>query len=345
MAAILLVPILHLFILMGFSFLLTISLIIQLIIALWNVIMRCHYKKQSSQYPVLNFYLFHHIFVCIIRCLIIFSSCLSILYFNRCLSIEIFIHFLLLLSTFDLLLIIIGETAHFWDSSINHKSSLYSKCCLIFGMIFNYFVSILFFSIHLTMKGDNPVLMELCQITTKKFFLIQNNTDDKSLIPILITYVLFILIDLLTISWIYVSYKDIYNLKGKRLATVFFYSLVFTKFKEHERVEMVNQSLNRLLAICLFLISNIIVTLPVLTIKIFNLSLNIPQRLVLVYLTTLPWMDCITFFFYNETRFNCKHCFAKKIIINENYHRQKRIGRRLSLYRESVHGMQIVAKK
>jgi hypothetical protein len=298
--------------------------------------MKCYYKKRTHQHPIFNLYLFHHIFVCIIRCTIIFLSCFSILVFNHCISIEVFIHFLLLLSTFDLLLIIIGETAHFWDSSINHKSSLYSKCCLIFGMIINYFVSILFFSIHLTTSGENPVIIELCQITTKKFFLMQNHHDEKSLVPILITYVLFILIDLLTISWIYVSYKDIFNLKGKRLATVFFYSLVFTKFKEHERLKMVNRSLKRLLVVCLFLISNIIATLPILTIKIFNLSLNIQQRICLVYLTTLPWIDCITFLFYNEMRFNWKKCFSKKIIVDE---RQQRIGRRLSSYRESANGM------
>jgi hypothetical protein len=56
----------------------------------------------------------------------------------------------------------------------------------------------------------------------------------------------------------------------------------------------------------------------------------------LVYLTTLPWIDCITFLFYNEMRFNWKKCFSKKIIVDE---RQQRIGRRLSSYRESAHGM------
>jgi hypothetical protein len=143
-------------------------------------------------------------------------------------------------------------------------------------------------------------------------------------------------------SWIYVSYKDIFNLKGKRLATVFFSSLVFTKFKERERLAMVNRSLRRLLAICLFLISNIIVIIPILTINIFNIPLNINQRIFLVYMTTLPWIDCITFLFYNETRFNWKNCFSKKIIINENYQRLIRIGRRLSSYKENVNDPHIV---
>jgi len=197
------------------------------------------------------------------------------------------------------------------------------------------------------MSGENPIIIELCQITRKKYYLTQNHTDERSLIPILITYVLFILMDLLTMSWIYVSYKDIFNLKGKRLATVFFYSLVFTKYNERERIAMVNRSLKRLLAICLFLLSNIIVTLPILTINIFNLSLNIYQRLVLVYLTTLPWIDCITFLFYDEMRFNWNDCFSKRNIVNENYTRQQRIGRRLSSYKEHYNDndIQIIGAK
>ncbi len=63
------------------------------------------------------------------------------------------------------------------------------------------------------MKGESPVLVELCQITKKKHFFIDNNYDEKSLIPTMITFVVFILIDLLTVSWIYVSYRDIHNLK------------------------------------------------------------------------------------------------------------------------------------
>jgi hypothetical protein len=95
MAAILLIPILHLIILMGFSLIVTIILIIQLITGLWNVVMKCYYKKRTHQHPIFNLYLFHHIFVCIIRCTIIFLSCFSILVFNHCISIEVFIHFLL----------------------------------------------------------------------------------------------------------------------------------------------------------------------------------------------------------------------------------------------------------
>jgi hypothetical protein len=98
---------------------------------------------------------------------------------------------------------------------------------------------------------------------------------------------------------------------------------------------MVHRSLKRLLAISLFVISNIIVTLPLLTIKISNISLNIYQRIFFIYLTTLPWIDCITFLFYDETKFNGIKVFSKKIVLNENFYRQQRIGRRLSSYREN----------
>jgi hypothetical protein len=259
---------------------------------------------------------------------------------------EVFIHFFLLLSTFDLLLIIIGETAHFWDSTVNHKSTLYSKCCLIFGMIFNYFLSSLFFSIHITMNGESPIIIELCQTTRKKDFLfLDNNNDEMYLIPTIISYVLFILIDLLTCSWIYVSYRDINSLKRKRLATVFFHSLVFTRFKKYERSAMVNRSLKRLLSISLFLISNIISTLPLLTIKISNISLNTHQRIIFIYFTTLPWIDSITFLFYDEMKFNGIKIFSKKIVVNDNFYRQQRIGRRLSSYRESGIGMETINER
>jgi len=186
------------------------------------------------------------------------------------------------------------------------------------------------------MNGESPVIIEICQKTEKKiFFFIENNNEEKSSIPTMITYVIFILIDLLTCSWIYVSYRDIRNLKQKHLATVFFPSLVFTKFKKNERSAMINRSLKRLLVISLFVISNIIVTLPLLTIKIFNISLNIYQRIFFIYLTTLPWIDCITFLFYDETKFNGIKIFSKKIVLNENLYRQQRIGRRLSSYREN----------
>jgi hypothetical protein len=192
------------------------------------------------------------------------------------------------------------------------------------------------------MKGESPVIVELCQITKRKVFFIENNSDEKSLIPTMITFVLFILIDLLTFSWIYVSYRDIHKLKQKRLATVFFHSLVFTKFKKKERSAMVNRSLKRLLAISLFLISNIIVTLPLLTIRISNIPLNFHQRILFIYFTTLPWLDCITFLFYDETKFNGIKCFSKRIVSNENLHRQQRIGRRLSSYRESTIGLKTI---
>ncbi len=337
MEGILLIPQLHLFIFIGFNFVLTIILIIQFLAGLWNIIINFYCHKLLNQRPIFNLYLFHHLIVCLIRCLIIFLSCFSLIIFHHCLSIEIFIHFLLLLSTFDLLLIIIGETAHFWDSTINHKSTLYSKCCVIFGMIFNYFIACLFLSIHITINGENPVLIEFCQTKKKGFFSIENN--EQSPIPTMITYVLFILIDLLTCSWIYVSYRDINNLKRQRLATVFFHSLIFTKYKTNERVAMVNRSLKRLLVISLFLLSNIFATLPLLTMKIYDLSMNIYVKIIFIYLTILPWMDCLTFLFYDEMKFNGIKIFSKRTILNEHFHRQQRIGRRLSSYRESMTGV------
>jgi len=240
---------------------------------------------------------------------------------------------------------IVGETAHFWDSTINHKSTLYSKCCLISGFVFNYFISILFLSIHITMNGDNHLIIELCQINKRTNIFNQNSYNEKSLIPTIITYVLFILIDLLTFSWIYITYRDVSKLKQKSLATVIFSSLVFTKFKEQERIEMVNHSLKRLVIIYLFLISNIIAILPILTIKIFDISLYISYRLVFIYLTTLPWIDCITFLFYDETKFNRIKFVSRKIISNRNYQHRQRIGRRLSSYRENIIHMQTVDEK
>jgi hypothetical protein len=71
-----------------------------------------------------------HLIVCIIRCIILFLACFPIILFNQCLSIEMLIHLLLLSSTFDLLLIIIGETVRFWDSTINHKSTLCSNLAI-----------------------------------------------------------------------------------------------------------------------------------------------------------------------------------------------------------------------
>jgi hypothetical protein len=345
MTTILLVPTLYQFILLALSFVLTIIFLIQLLTGLSNVVFSCCCQTLTNQRPIFNLYLFHHLVVCLIRCIVICLACSFLIISNQCLSIEVLINFLLLLSTFDLLLIIVSETAHFWDSTINHKSALYSKFCLIFGMIFNYFVSILFLSLHIIMSGSNPFSIEICQVTTAKLFLYQISYDEKSSIPTMIAYVLFILIDLLTFSWIYISYRDICNLKRKRLATIFFYSLVFTKFNEHERSAMVNRSLKRLHILCLFVLSNIIVILPVLTIKVFDISLNINQRIFFIYLTSLPWLDSITFLFYRETKFNYINCFLKKTNLNENYLRQQRIGRRLSSYRDNIVGILTVEEK
>lgn len=185
------------------------------------------------------------------------------------------------------------------------------------------------------MNGDNPILIEFCLKTVQQLFFLQNVSEDKSLIPILITLILFIIIDLLTCSWIYISYRDINHLKRKRLATIFFQSLVFTKFKQNERLTMVNRSLKRLIFIGLFLLSNILSTLPLLIIKISNKNLNLQQRLVFVYLTVLPWIDAICFLFYDEMRFNGIKIFSKQIVFDESFYRQQRIGRRLGLYQEN----------
>ncbi|CAF4274153.1 unnamed protein product [Rotaria socialis] len=220
---------------------------------------------------------------------------------------------------------VIADRAHFWDSTVNHKSAIYSKCCLIFGTVFNYFVSILFLAIHLTLSGENFLTIEICRMPTNTFLFMEHNYDEKTSMPTMIACALFILIDLLTFSWIYIAYRDIYNLKRKSLANLFFYSLVFTKFKGSERSLMVNRSLKRLLTVCLFLISNMIATLPILTLKIFNISLNIYLKLFLIYFTTLPWIDFITFFFYNETKLVKTKNVSKKIISNEHYTLQQLI--------------------
>ena len=333
MGELFLIPAVHLFGLIAFDLVLMIIFFIQFLAGLRNILTHFSCQKLSKQRPIFNLYLFHHLIVCLTRCLIILLTCLSLLISHHCLSIKISIHFLLLLSTFDLLLIVIGETSHFWDSTINHKGTLYSKCCLFFGIIFDYFIASLFLAIHITMNGESPVLIEFCQKTNKSVFFTLSITEEKSVIPTMITFVLFILIDLLTCSWIYVSFRDIHNLKHKRLATVFFHSLIFTKFKSNERSAMVNRSLKRLLAISLFLISNIIATLPLLTIKIWGLSINVPLRITFIYLTTLPWLDCLTFLFYDEVKFNGMKIFSKKITSKEHFYRQQRIGRRLSSYR------------
>lgn len=309
----------------------------QVFAGLWNLV-RYFYEqslfKRRARRVVFNVYLFHHLVICLVRCTIIFFACLSIIVTSECLNIELVLHFLLLLSTFDLLLMVIGESVHFWDSAINRKSTLHSKCCLIFGILFNYFVSSLFISIHITMSGDHPMLMELCQTKRKRFFLIPRNSNERSLIPTLITYMFFILLDLLTCAWIYISYRDISNIKEKRLVTLFFHSLVFTRFKDHERTTMVNRSLRRLRVIILSVLSNIFVILPVLTIKIFDISLSKFQRMFLVYFTMLPWLDCLTFLSYDETRLNGIGCCPKNTSGKTERYQRQRIGRRLSAYRD-----------
>jgi len=183
------------------------------------------------------------------------------------------------------------------------------------------------------MGGDHPIMINLCKSTERKLFFNQKNENEKSLIPTLIIYIIFILFDFLTFLWIYTSYNDISKLKRKSLATVFFYTLVLTKFKEHERSTMVNQSLKRLLSICLFILSNIIVILPVLTIKVLSITLNTYFRTFFVYLTILPWCESLTFLFFNEMKFN----FMKKYFQSKKNHLlQQRIGTRLSLYRKNT---------
>ena len=335
MVALLVEPREHLFLLMSLTIGLLVVFLSQFVAGLWNLVLHSRCKRSTRRRFIFNLYLIHHLIICIIRCLIVFLACISILITDQCLAIEFPMHFLLLLSTFDLLLIIIGETVHFWDSAINRRSTLHSKSCLIFGMFFNYFVSSLFLSIHMTMSGENPVLIELCQINRKRFFLRPTTNDERSLMPTIITYLLFILLDLLTLSWIYISYRDILNLKQKRLVTLFFHSLVFTRFKEHERLMMVNQSLKRLRTIALSVLSNMIVILPVLTIKIFDISLTKSQRLFVLYLTTLPWFDSLAFIFYRETQLTCLDCCSKRSASSEDFYRRQRIGRRLSSYREN----------
>ena len=98
---------------------------------------------------------------------------------------------------------------------------------------------------------------------------------------------------------------------------------------------MVNRSLKRLRTIYLLVLSNMIVILPVLAIKIFGVSLNRSQRTVFIYMTSLPWLDSMMFFFYNETKFDAGHCCSTTPTVDAEYQRQQRIGRRLSSYREN----------
>ncbi|CAF4007659.1 unnamed protein product [Rotaria magnacalcarata] len=285
-----------------------------------NVIRHYRRKTMTNQRHIFNLFIFHHLITCTIRCIITFTICLGVIINDKCLSLEFLVHFLLLLSKFDLFLIIIGEIVHFWDSTINYKSTLYSKYCLMLGLFLLYFLASLFLSIHITIGGDNPLIVNICKSVKLKFF---PNDNEKSLIPTIIIYVLFILLDLLTLTWIYTSYKDISKLKQKRLATVFFYSLLFSKQKEHERSNMVNQSLNRILSICLFVISNIIVILPILTIKTWNITLNMYFQIFFIYLTMLPWCESITFLFFKEMRF---YFIKIPSQLKENCSLQQRVG-------------------
>ena len=329
MVVLLHIPHLYLFILMALSLTLAIVLIIQIMIGTYNAITYYRRRKMASRHLTFNLYLFHHLIVCIIRCVTILLICSFLIIYNECLSLGLFIHFLLLLSTFNLFLMIIGETAHFQDSIINYRSSLNSKYCLIFGIFFNYFLSSLFLSIHITIGGDRPLTLNMCTSVEGNVF-VNNNEDETYIIPIIIIHILFVLLDLLSFAWIYISYNDIFKFKRKHFATVFFHSFVFTRCKIYERATMVNQSLKRLLSIYLFVLSNIISILPVLTIKTLNITLNIHFRLFFIYLTVLPWCESVTFLFFKEMQVN----FRKKIFrLNENYLLQKRIGKRLSSYR------------
>lgn len=326
-----LIPRWSLFILLSSSFSLMIILSIQFLLGLVNGIRYLRRKSLTAQRSIYNLYLFHHLFISILRSLSIAMICLFLLLENQCLSLEYFIHFLLLLSTFDLFLLIIGEVAHFWDSTINHSSTLYSKCFLLVGILSIYFVSTLFLSIHITMEGDNPLIFVLCENFQEKSLASPTELERAS-IPTIILYILFCLLNLLTFLWIYVSYKDIEKLKRKRLATVFFTSLVFTKFKDAERKAMVNLSLKRLSAIYLFVLSNIIAILPILTIKVFKISCSPTMYLVFTYITALPWCESLTCLCFPEMRY---HPFEKPFFSLENQLLRQQIGSRLSSYSET----------
>ncbi|CAF4403148.1 unnamed protein product, partial [Adineta steineri] len=138
------------------------------------------------------------------------------------------------------------------------------------------------------------------------------------------------------------SYKDIYKLKRKRLATILYYSFVLTDYTKYERTKLINQSLKRLLSICLFILSNIIVILPVLTMKILNVTLNYHIQIIFIFLTVLPWCESITFVFFDEMQCN----FIKNTFQSNRKHRiQEHIGRRLSAYREDNPPIQTIEDK
>ena len=181
------------------------------------------------------------------------------------------------------------------------------------------------------MGGDNPLVITLCKTMTRKVSLYQNIDTEKSAIPTLILYVLFILLDLLAFTWLYISYKDIAKLKRKRLATIFFYSLLFTRDKEDERAKMVLRSLKRVRSAGLFILSNIVVILPILTVKALDLKLNSYFQNILIYLSILPWCESLTFIFFNELKYVYTRAAPR---VTKEDHLQQVIGTRLSAYRE-----------
>lgn len=316
---------------MIFSYLLILLLSKQLIVGISHSMVILRRKSMINQRKVINFYIFHHIAICIIRSFIVLLVSIFILLGDRCLSVEFILHFLLLLSTFDLLLIIIGETAHFWDSSINHRSTLYSKCFLAFGLCLIYSVSSLFLAIHITMGGDNPLVISLCKNIKRKLHIHQFVELEQSIVPTVILYVFFLLINVLTVSWIYIAHKDIAKLKRKSLASVFFYTLLPTKSKETERSQLVDQSLKRLKSICIFVLSNMIAILPVLTMNIFYKNPHFSIKLTIIYFSILPWIESVMFLFFPELN----HRAIKKRMSFNSYRVQKRIGERLSSHRDT----------
>ena len=113
MAMLLVVPREHLLLLMSLTIGLLVVFLSQFLAGLWNLVLHSRCKRSTRRRFIFNLYLIHHLIICIIRCLIVFLACISILITDQCLAIEFPMHFLLLLSTFDLLLIIIGATVHF----------------------------------------------------------------------------------------------------------------------------------------------------------------------------------------------------------------------------------------
>ncbi|CAF1193476.1 unnamed protein product [Didymodactylos carnosus] len=362
----LLIPLLWCQIFMYTSLFVCLIQLIQLLIGFYN-------RIKNWKNFIFNLYLFHHLFISLCRSLLTFFH----VYFacsNKCLQFKFIIHYFFLISSFDIILFVVSESAHFWDSSVQMKSSLYNICCLTFGLFFIYFISTFFLSIHLTIGGKNPFITELCLLppssllsssSSSQQIYIEHSTEKvyeteiinrTSFIPILILFILFVLIDILTFSWIIILYKEIYKLKRKSLASIFFQTLVFTKFKEHERTNLVDISLKRIQSSILFVLSNMIVIIPILIIKLFQITLTTSVRLILIFLTSLPLCECFTFLFYDEFKLTTKLClftFQKLIIKKKNnnnnknntnilkstyqneYMYEEQIGIKLSSYRET----------